>query len=328
MSGASLHSRLMTQEGIVFGLAILLFAGLAIFLDGFATVPNLLSLVQAVSVVGSLGVAMAIVVIGRAIDLSLVAIMAMPSAWFVVQVQGGAGVTEAFMLSMALALLVGLANGVIVAYAEVPGILVTIGSGALTYGAVQYFFVPTDVVPLPEKLGWLSALASGRLFGIPNVVYFFVAVALLAAGFLRLTKYGRFIYAVGDNPESARTLGLPVRPLIVLQYLLAALIAYFVGLLLVGSVDSANTRIFNSTMIYDVILVVVLGGVGLGGGRGGIRNVVVGTLLIGILSNGMTILNLSYVMQNLTKATILLLAIVADGILNPRDEQVSQQGNI
>ncbi len=73
MSGASRHSRLMTQEGIVFALAIVLFAGLAIFLDGFGSMPNLLSLVQAVSVVGSLGVAMAIVVIGRGIDLSLVA---------------------------------------------------------------------------------------------------------------------------------------------------------------------------------------------------------------------------------------------------------------
>ncbi|MCO5072269.1 MAG: ABC transporter permease [Rhizobiaceae bacterium] len=321
-------TRHATQEGIVFGLSILLFVCLALFLDGFGTIGNLLSLVQAVSVVGSLGVAMAIVVIGRGVDLSLVAIMAMPSAWFVVQVQDGSAVPTAFLLALALALAVGVINGLIVAFAEVPGILVTIGTGALTYGAVQYFLVPTDVIPLPSQLDWLAALAGGRTLGIPNTVFFFLGVCGVAAAFLRATSYGRFIYAIGDNPDSARTLGLPVRPVIVAQYTLAAFIAFLVGVVLVGSVDSANTRIFNSTIIYDVILVVVLGGVGLSGGRGGIRNVIVGTLLIGILSNGMTILNMSYVAQNLTKAAILLCAILIDGVLNPRDEQVSQQGNI
>jgi ribose transport system permease protein len=73
---------------------------------------------------------------------------------------------------------------------------------------------------------------------------------------------------------------------------------------------------------------VVLGGIGLSGGRGGIRNVVVGTLLIGILINGMTIMDIKYTVQNVIKSVILLAAIVADTILNPRDEQTAQQGDI
>jgi ribose transport system permease protein len=89
-----------------------------------------------------------------------------------------------------------------------------------------------------------------------------------------------------------------------------------------------NTRIVYSTLPYDVILVVVIGGVGLSGGRGGVHNVLVGTLLIGILSNGMTIMNLSYTNQKIIQSVVLLLAIVIDGILNPRDEQTSQQGDI
>jgi ribose transport system permease protein len=89
-----------------------------------------------------------------------------------------------------------------------------------------------------------------------------------------------------------------------------------------------NTRMANSTMVYDVILVVVLGGVVLSGGRGGVVNVIVGTLLIGILLNGMTILNISHSIQNLLKGVILLVAIMIDSYLNPRDEQTSQQGDI
>jgi ribose transport system permease protein len=81
-------------------------------------------------------------------------------------------------------------------------------------------------------------------------------------------------------------------------------------------------------MVYDVILVVVLGGVGLAGGKGGARNVIVGTLLIGTMLNGMTIMNFDYTTQNIIKSIVLLGAIVVDTILNPRDEQTSQQGDI
>jgi len=318
----------LTQEKIVLVISIVLFAVFATFLDGFATFGNLLSLIQAVSVIGSLGIAMAIVVIGRGMDLSLIAVMAMPVAWFTVQVQNGSPIGTAAILAIGLALLVGLVNGWLVAYAEVPGIFATIGTGAITYGAVQFFFVPTDVIPLPDRLGWLSDMALGKMLGIPNTVIFFLALAGIVSAFLKFTRAGRFIYAIGDNPLSARIVGIAVRPVIVLQYTIAALIAVCVGFVVVGTIDSANTRIFNSTMIYDVILVVVLGGIGLSGGKGGIRNVIIGTILIGILINGMTILNLSYVTQNLMKATILLCAILMDGYLNPRDEQVSQQGDI
>ena len=93
-------------------------------------------------------------------------------------------------------------------------------------------------------------------------------------------------------------------------------------------VANVNTRLVNSTMVYDVILVVVLGGIGLSGGRGGVRNVLVGTLLIGILLNGMTIMDVPYIPQNLIKGLILLIAIIVDTLINPRDEQTAQQGDI
>jgi ribose transport system permease protein len=89
-----------------------------------------------------------------------------------------------------------------------------------------------------------------------------------------------------------------------------------------------NTRIVNSNLVYDIILVVVLGGVGLSGGKGGVRNVLVGTLLIGILLNGMTIMDIQYTVQNLIKSSILLIAIIIDSVMNPRDEQTAQQGDI
>ena len=116
--------------------------------------------------------------------------------------------------------------------------------------------------------------------------------------------------------------------MIVFQYTLSAMIAFIAGLLSTATVSSMNTRLANSTMIYDVILVVVIGGIGLSGGKGGVRNVIVGTLLIGTLLNGMTILDISFTEQKIIKSLILLVAIVVDFVINPRDEQTAQQGDI
>jgi ribose transport system permease protein len=114
----------------------------------------------------------------------------------------------------------------------------------------------------------------------------------------------------------------------VLQFVLAALVGLFAGLVMSASVNSMPTRIFNSTMVYDVVLVVVLGGIGLAGGRGGVVNVIIGTLLIGTMLNGMTIMDISYSVQNIVKGVVLLAAILIDSILNPRNEETAQQGDI
>jgi len=84
----------------------------------------------------------------------------------------------------------------------------------------------------------------------------------------------------------------------------------------------------NSTLLYDIVLVAVIGGIGLSGGKGGVRNVLVGAALIGLMLNAMTIMDIPLLYQNLIKSTILLFAIIVDGLLNPRDEQTAQQGDI
>jgi ribose transport system permease protein len=189
-------------------------------------------------------------------------------------------------------------------------------------------FFRLDVVQWSPQLDTLAWVGRSTLLGVPMPVVMFGAVAALVAFFLRKTRLGSYIYAVGDNPFGARTTGIPTRPVIVLQYVLAALIGAFAGMVMAASVNSMPTRIYNSTLIYDVILVVVLGGIGLSGGRGGVLNVIIGTLLIGTLLNGMTILDVSYSAQNLVKGVVLLAAILIDSFVNPRNEETAQQGDI
>ena len=318
----------VSQEKIVLLIAVALFLGFSLFLKGFLSSGNLITLVRGVAILGTLGVGMAIVVIGRGIDLTIVAIYAMSAAWTLQLANLGVSVPAALGLGFLLALTAGVINGVLIAYLEIPALFCTLGMASLVYGFVHYALVPLQVVYMPASVNAIAWIGGGFVYGAPMPILLFALIAFLGFAFLRFTKQGRFIYAIGDNFSAARLSGAPVRPVIVLQYVLSASIAYVAGMITATAVSSMNTNVANSSLITDVILVVVLGGIGLSGGRGGIRNVIVGTLLIGILLNGMTIMNIEYTLQNVIRSLILLAAIVIDSVVNPRDEQTGQQGDI
>ena len=318
-----------SQEAIVFAITLLMFFSFAIALNGFLATNNLLALLRSVAVLGILGLGMLIVVLGRGIDLSMVANMAISVAWTIQLVSTGVPLPMALAIGFSFALFMGLICGVLVAYAEIPAIFATLAMSSFIYGFGRANLITgTDVVYLPASFGWASQIGQGRLLGIPIPIILALFLAVLVYLFLKLSKHGWNTYNIGDNAVAARITGIAVRPTILLQYMLSGAAAYVAGLITATAVQSMNTRIVNSNMIYDVILIVVLGGVSLSGGRGTVRNVIVGTLLIGVLVNGMTIMDIQYTIQNVIKSIILLIAVVADSVLNPRDEQTGQQGDI
>ena len=317
-----------SQQEIVFAVFAALFLVFSIFLKGFLTADNMLTLLQNVAVLGILGLAMAIVVIGRGIDLSLIAALAVPGGLVLQMVQNGHSLPASLLAAGLLAIAIGLVNGWLIAYAEVPPLFATLASGIFVAGLGQSALFQLDVVQWSDGMAGFERLGQGSILGIPTSIVMFAIACVVVFVLLRQTRWGAYIYAVGDNPFAARVTGIPSRPIIVLQYVLAALIGCFAGLVMAASVNSMPTRIFNSTLIYDVILVVVLGGIGLSGGRGGVVNVIIGTLLIGTMLNGMTILDIPYAGQNLIKGLVLLVAVITDTFLNPRNEETAQQGDI
>jgi len=318
----------VTQQEIVFVVFAALFIFCSLFLKGFLTSANILALLQNVSVLGILGLAMAIVVIGGGIDISLIAALAVPPGLVLQMVQDGHSLSGSIGVAFAIAIAFGLINGWLIAYAEVPSLFATLASGIFLAGLGQAFLFRVEVVQWSDGMAGFDRLGQASVFGVPMPIVLLAVTCLAVAFLLRRTRWGAYIYAVGDNRAAARVTGIPTRPIIVLQYVLAAAIGCFAGLVLASSVNSMPTRIFNSTLIYDVILVVVLGGIGLSGGRGGVVNVILGTLLIGTMLNGMTIMNMSYAAQNLVKGVVLLAAVIADTFLNPRNEETAQQGDI
>ena len=317
-----------SQEGIVLILSALLFVGFSVGLPGFLTSANIAALLKSVSVLGILGLGMGLVVLGRGIDLSMVSTMVVSVSWAMVLPTEGWAFPAALLAAGLFAVAVGCVTGVLTAYAEIPSIFTTLAMSAVVYGVGRTFFFQVDGQNVPAGEAWFEFIGHGRLLGVPMPIVAFGLLALLLGLLLNRTRFGRFVYAVGDNPLAARLTGLPYRKVVVATFVGSSVIAYLAGLVMAASVSQISTRLYTSTMIYDVLLVVVLGGIGLSGGRGGVRNILVGTMLVGILLNGMTIMDLSYTAQNIVKGVILLVAILIDTIVNPRNEQTSQQGDI
>jgi ribose transport system permease protein len=316
------------QSAIVTVLTAILMAAFGLAVPGFMSIDNLFSLLQNVAILGILSLGMGIVVIGRGIDLAVVATMAISVGWVLNLVANGESLTTAIAYGFCFAILVGIIQGILIAYAEIPAIFATLAMSLVIYGFGRIALVAQDVEYVPDAAVWFHDLAAGSLFFVPKPVIAFAVVALLVTVLLRTTALGRIIYAMGDNPPAARLRGLPVRPMTILLYSVSSGIAFVAGLLTAALVSNINIRVVNSSLVYDVILVVVLGGIGLSGGKGSVRNVVVGALLIGTLLNGMTLLNAPYEVQNIVKGIVLLFAIIIDAAINPRDEQTAQHGDI
>jgi len=318
---------LLSQEVIVFLVTLALCVVFAVTLPGFATLGNLLTMVNSVAILGILSLGMGVVVIGRGLDLSQITAMAVSAAIVCQMIGSGFSLPAALLAGLVVALAIGIGNGLIIAFIEIPALFTTLASGLLVYGLARITVLDGFISYIPNGNDAFLYIGQGRPFGIPMPIIVFIILAIAVHLMLSRTSVGRFIYAHGDNADTARLSGIPVRPLTVFEYCVSAVIAFLAGLVMAAMNASMNTQVINSTLIFDVILVVVLGGISLIGGRGSVWSVVVGAALIGTLLNGMIIMNLDSNLQSIIKGLVLLGAILLDNFLHPRDEETARQGD-
>jgi ribose transport system permease protein len=275
----------------------------------FLTMRNILNIFSQISEIGIMAVGSALVIITGGIDLSVGAVLAvslMTTAWlfrdchvvFVLAIVAG----------LLVGALVGLLNGVLATYARIQPFVATLATMSACSGIALFITNGSPITGFPD---FYTALTSISVLGIPFQTIILVAVYLIAAFWLRFRPNGRALYALGGNEEVARLSGLNTQRIKVGVYVLAGFLSAL-GSVIVGSrLDSAQPTAGISDLL-SVIAVVVIGGASLAGGSGSMLGTFVGLLIIGVLQNGMSLINVSPNLQPVVIGFAIILAVLTD----------------
>ena len=209
---------------------------------------------------------------------------------------------------------VGLGNGLAVARLGIAPFVVTLGALTIVRGLT---FMYTDAQPITDIPEWYTALAEGYLWFMPNPVVVFFAVALIAWIVLTRTRGGRYVYAVGGNVEAARAAGVPVRTTLTAVYVICGVTAAIGSIILTGRLHAAQA-VAGLGYELNAIAAVVIGGTSLFGGKGGVTGTVAGAMVIGVLLNGLNLLNVSSYVQQVLIGLIIVASVFVDERLRSR----------
>lgn len=280
--------------------------------DRFLSGENFSLILQQVMVVGAIAIGQTLIILTAGIDLSCGMVMALGS---IVMTKFAADLGLPAPLAIACGIgvttLFGLINGLLVTRLKLPPFIVTLGTLNIAFAITQLYSSSQTVTDLPDGMTWL-----GNTFGLggTNVAYGAVLMLGLYAYMwfmLRETKYGRHVYAVGNNPEATRLTGIPTQKILLSVYVIAG-VFYGIAALLSVSRTGVGDPNAGQTENLDAITAVVLGGTSLFGGRGVILGTLVGALIVGVFRNGLTLMGVSSVYQVLVTGILVILAVAAD----------------
>src|SRR6476619_1977853 len=309
---------------------LLLMLVFAVIEPRFLSEINLFNVMRQVSIYGVLAVGMTFVILTGGIDLSVGSLVAFAGLVAAAVSKGGlsnrfnvgAGqeaASHGWYLAALAAIGVGLLGGFLQGFAitrlKVPPFVVTLGGMSAFRGAALLFAAGGPISGFEPGFVWMG---QGRILGqVPVPVVIFLAFAVLAHIVLRYTRYGRQVYAVGGNPEAARLSGLNVRAVTTSVYVIMGFFAGLGAFVLAARLNSAEA-VAGTGYELTVIASVVIGGTSLFGGVGSIFGTVIGTILIGVLLNGLVLLNVSSYIQQIIIGVIIVLAVAFDTFAKSR----------
>ena len=280
--------------------------------DRFLTSENLSLVLQQAVVVGVIAIGQTLVILTAGIDLSCGTAMALGGiVMSKVAVDLGLPAPVAVAGGIGAPALIGFANGLLVTIVKLPPFIVTLGTMNIAFATTQLYSnsqTVTDLPPLMTALGDTFSIAGTQLtWG----VLLMLALYGLAWFVLRETAVGRHVYALGNNPEAARLVGIPARRMLLGVYVLAGVVYGIASLLSVGRTGVGDPNA-GQTENLDAITAVVLGGTSLFGGRGAVVGSLIGTLIVGVFRNGLTLMGVSGTYQVLVTGILVIIAVAAD----------------
>jgi len=300
---------------------IVLSVGVQLRNPAFLTLENINSLFTNTAILGILAVGMMLVLITRGIDLSIGATIAFSGMITALTVSRYPDMSPllAIVEGTAIGLAVGMVIGVLVARFDVLPIIATLGMMNIVRG-LTYVISGGKWVSSYQMSTGFKAIATGRTLGLNNLIFIAIVVYLVAAYFVNHNKSGRQIYAVGSNPEAAGVSGIPKRRLIFLAYSIMGALAGLAGVLWVAKFASAQG---DTAIGYElqVIAACILGGVSITGGVGKLSGLILGTVLFGILSNALPLINVSPFWQMGIQGVTVLAAVLTNVMVKRNTER-------
>ncbi len=284
-------------------IVLLIIAGLSS--DAFFSARNLTNLLLQVSVIGIVTLAQFMIIVSAGIDISVGSIVALAGVLGAVMF-GGSSVLLAVVIAVAVGILSGSLTGYLVSYRKLEPFIVTLGIMALGRGLV---YAVTEGTPVTPAASDFRKIATTTIAGIPLIAIIWIVLAIAVAFVMHRTVFGRRIYAVGSSKDAARAAGIPVERTLMLVYVVSGAMIGFAGFLLASRVGAATPTAGNLYEL-DAIAAVVIGGTSLVGGRGKVFGAVVGTLILGVISNLLVLLNVSTYLQDAFRGGLILVAIV------------------
>jgi ribose/xylose/arabinose/galactoside ABC-type transport system permease subunit len=298
--------------GLVFSFLLLMIA-LSVLSERFLTPSNLMNVLRQATINGIVSVGMTIVILTGGIDLSVGSVLALSVTVGASLMKQGQPVAWAVGVALGIGTLLGVVNGLMITRAKIPPFIATLGMLTVARGLTLLYTQGQPITGLPAEFRWIG---TGVVAGIPMPVILSLAVFALGWVFLTRTKYGAQIYLLGDNPTAARLAGVPTDRMTVLVYAISGFCAALAGLVLVARLDSAQP-IIGQGYEFNAIAAVVVGGTSFSGGEGGLAGTLLGALLIETLNNGLNLLNVSPLWEQVVKGVVIALALLLYKVFSP-----------
>jgi ribose transport system permease protein len=290
---------------------IVVLIGLIIFFSiktqYFFNTDNFINILIASAVVGIIACPATMLLIAGQFDLSVGGATALVTAMFAKSLTSGQSLAVSILIAVATGLAVGIINGFLVTVVGINALITTIG----TMGVMRAFaFIRTDGQAIGFN-GFTTLGISRPVFNIPWMVWIFFAVVILSIVAMRATTYGRSLYAIGANPTAARLAGIRTRRVIFIAFVLSGAAIALTGLLLASQTGQGSGNAATG-LEFSAVTAVVLGGASLAGGRGSITGTILGVLVIGVVNNGIVLLNIESFWQDVTRGSLLIFAVAVD----------------
>lgn len=299
---------------IIFLVVLSLFA---IFIGGsFFSLNNILNIIRQTAVVSMIAVTMTFVIAIGEIDLSVGSTIGLSGLMAALVLQSTDNIPLATLAALAVGLVVGLINGLLIVALNLPSFLVTLGMQMVLVGTSMWI-TNTTAIPIGNTT-FTFIFGGGSIGKLPLLLLWVLITGAVGYIVLNRTPYGKKVLAVGGNATSARYSGINVKKIVVYVFVYSSLMAALGGMLYAGRMSSGRYT-FGDGLELDAIASVILGGTSMAGGNGSIVGAIIGSLLIGTINNGLMFFGLSTAQQTVAKGAIIILSVALSALVSLRD---------